>query len=153
MCYALRENARGVAYGIDAWSPAASTEFATSEANDEWWRTVDYGMVKASFFRALVDAGLASFARVVETDSARAAPIFDCIDVLHIDGAHSAEAAAADVRNYVPKVQSGGYIIFDDVDWETTASAVKMVEEVADTVELIADRPDARANCAFFKKR
>ena len=53
---------------------------------------------------------------------------------MHIDGNHSEEASYADVAKWVPLVNSGGWIVFDDVTWHnrlgvyTTKKAVEWLD-------------------------
>lgn len=44
-------------------------------------------------------------------------------DIIYIDGNHSFEFVLADADLAYQKVKVGGYIIFDDVDWETVQKA------------------------------
>lgn len=58
------------------------------------------------------------------TEASKAVEVFQEIDMLHIDGNHAHESATGDVNLYVPKVKSGGYIWFDDIDWDSTQGAL-----------------------------
>ncbi len=40
------------------------------------------------------------------------------IGLLHIDGNHEYEQVAADARAWTPRVKPGGFIVFDDYDWD-----------------------------------
>lgn len=53
-----------------------------------------------------------------------------CIDLLHIDGNHSAVPAMRDATLYLPKVRVGGHIICDDIHW--TESGVFTVKPMVD---------------------
>lgn len=44
--------------------------------------------------------------------------ITEPIELLFIDGDHTIENASFDIRNWVPKVQSGGYVVVHDVFWD-----------------------------------
>jgi hypothetical protein len=62
------------------------------------------------------------------------AAIIPKIDVLHIDGNHSKKTSLLDVTKWVPLMNSGGWIIFDDMTWcekgtFTTASAVEWLDQ------------------------
>ena len=41
----------------------------------------------------------------------------ESIDILHIDGNHSDYTSYIDVTKWVPLVNPGGWIIFDDMTW------------------------------------
>jgi predicted O-methyltransferase YrrM len=153
MALALKANGRGVAYGIESWSPDAATRYATNDANDDWWQKVDYGSVKRKFFDFIVRRDLLDVIKVVEADSHKAHLLFEGIDMLHIDGGHSPFGAAADVVHYGPRVRPGGIIVFDDIDWPTTKPAVAALENIADHVGEIQDEASGTSTCAIFRKR
>jgi len=57
-----------------------------------------------------------------------AAPL---VDVLFIDGDHSAEGVNADVANYVPLVRPGGLVVFHDIgpcDWTVDGKAAPIFD-------------------------
>ena len=53
----------------------------------------------------------------------------ESIDILHIDGNHTADVALSDAYMWLPKVKKGGYIWFDDANWPTTAKAGAYLRE------------------------
>lgn len=59
----------------------------------------------------------------------------ESIDILHIDGNHTEDVALADAKMYLPKVKSGGYIWFDDVNWPTTKNAWEYLSLHCDKIE------------------
>jgi predicted O-methyltransferase YrrM len=154
MAMALKSLGRGTITGIEAWSPAASVEYATNEVNDNWWRDVDYALVKRKFFAFVVDNDLLPWIKILETTSSLAAPLIHDVDFLHIDGGHSTFGASEDVINYVKKVKKGGIVVFDDVNWASTQPAVEIVLDVCDLVAVIRDENQGGVvNCAAFRKK
>ena len=71
---------------------------------------------------------LTDVVQVIRKTSEEAMPI-NGIGMLHIDGNHSEESSLHDVKKWVPLVQSGGVIVFDDVTWGTTDAAVAWLDE------------------------
>lgn len=60
------------------------------------------------------------------------------IDILHIDGCHDTDFVKADANNYYPKIKIGGYIIFDDTNWESVKKAYdEFVKTHNDKLEVI----------------
>jgi hypothetical protein len=56
-------------------------------------------------------------------------------DLVYIDGNHDTEFVYNDATNALPKVKSGGLIIFDDASWGTVAAGIgKFVKENADKI-------------------
>jgi predicted O-methyltransferase YrrM len=149
---ALRHIGAGVIYGIEAWSPNAAIENATNEANDEWWATVDFRNIKQEFYRFIAVNELTWQVRVIEAPSGRAASLFDEIDFLHIDGSHSTVNAAEDVILYARKVRSGGIVVFDDVNWRSTAPARELLGAFCDTVMTLKQEETGQDICAVLRR-
>ena len=91
--------------------------------------------------------------RLIEAPSARAVALFDAIDFLHIDGAHSMINAAEDVILYARKVRRGGIVVFDDVNWQSTAPALELLGALCDTVTMLKDPDSGRDICAVLRRR
>jgi Methyltransferase domain len=147
---ALRLVGRGVIHGVDAWSADASTEHATNEANDDWWRDVPYADVKRQFLEAVERHGLQAQVRVVEARSQDVAETFAAIDFLHVDGGHAEAAALQDVELYLAKVRAGGIVVLDDAAWPSVRRAREALEAACDTLRCV---DDGEISWAVFRKR
>jgi predicted O-methyltransferase YrrM len=150
---ALRHNGEGEIYGIEAWSPNVAIEYATNEVNDEWWTKVDYAAIKREFYRFAAATNLTSHLRVIEAPSRRSAGLFDTIDFLHIDGSHSMINAAEDVILYARKVRAGGVVVFDDINWSSTAPARELLGALCDTMMVLKDPENGLDVCAVLRRR
>ena len=53
------------------------------------------------------------------------------IDLLHIDGNHDRSTVEQDINLYVPKVRSGGWIIMDDIGWDSVISKLPLLNNYA----------------------
>jgi tetratricopeptide (TPR) repeat protein len=131
MAMAHQTQGHGHVVGIDPWAAAASLEGENSPENDEWWLTVDYAAVFASFVEAIARHGLTRQVRIMRQRSEDAVGLFRdrTIAVLHQDGNHSEQISSAEVLRWTPKLRPGGYWIADDCDWPTTAKALALLEE------------------------
>src|SRR5882724_11630518 len=152
----LRENGRGVIYGIDPWRHKEAVKGLGSNDNPNYWDDVDLDAVHRDCMSAIWDRGLEGHAVIIRATSRDARFLFGrgirpgwthyhCIDILYIDGGHSEEASTLDVSLYGQKVRSGGHIWFDDADWASTRRAVEMLQE---RCELVKDY----GNCHLYKK-
>jgi predicted O-methyltransferase YrrM len=150
---ALRHNGEGEIYGIEAWSPNIAIENATNEVNDDWWSKIDFAGIKREFYRFAAATNLTSHLRLIEAPSGRAAALFDTIDYLHIDGSHSMLNAAEDVILYARKVRSGGIVVFDDVNWASTAPARELLGALCDIVTVLKDPESGADMCAVLRRR
>jgi predicted O-methyltransferase YrrM len=150
---ALRHIGSGEIYGIEAWNPDIAVEHATNEVNDDWWSKVDFARIKQEFYQFVAATNLTRHVRLIEAPSGRAAGLFDQIDFLHIDGSHSMVNAAEDVILYARKVRSGGIVVFDDVNWQSTAPARELLGTLCDTVTVLKDPESGLDICAVLRRR
>lgn len=131
---ALQAKGSGKIVGVDPYSNATAV-LGAEEIDAEWWGDVDLQSIKAGCLAAVEQHNLAAQVELLEVNSAAAASRFAAvsIDVLHIDGNHSAEQSFADVITWLSKVRTGGYVFLDDISWglsntrerATTADAVE----------------------------
>ncbi len=150
---ALRHIGSGVIYGIEAWNPDTAVENATTDANDDWWSKFDFSKIKSDFYRFVSATSLVPHVRLIEAPSGRASGLFDRIDYLHIDGSHSTINAAEDVILYARKVRSGGIIVFDDVNWNSTAPARELLDALCTPVTFLKDPETGLDICAVMRRR
>lgn len=158
---ALRENNQGVIYGIDPWKLNYAIEGDVGQANADWNRDkVDWHYIHRCAAEAIWKHSLDDYVVLLRCPSQIAAKLFPVehfnkttgevyrfgeIDILHIDGCHSELASCRDVEFYLPRVRRGGYIWFDDTDWEITKKAVKMLDVDCERIEAVG-------SCVLFKK-
>ena len=103
-CQAIAENnVSCLAYAIDTWQGEAHAGFYDEEVYDE---VLSYNQANFSNFsyliRSLFDTALPSFAA-------------ESIDLLHIDGLHTFEAASHDFYSWLPKLKPGGIVLLHDI--------------------------------------
>lgn len=153
MAVAARDNGRGHVTGVETWSVDGAKQYRTNIGNDFWWTTVDFKRLKRNFHAFLAAHDLDEIVKVVEARSDRAHDLFEEIDMLHIDGGHSTFGAAQDVVNYVAKVKRGGVIVYDDINWPTTAAGLQILMDTCRLVEVVEvmDSPGLPGCAAFVK--
>ncbi len=127
MAMALQYLKKGKIYGIDPWE-ASQSVVGFMDANSDWWGMLDHEQIMQDYLRKVREFDLEEFVRTLRTTSANSKPIYG-IDLIHIDGNHSEDSAYFDVQKWIPLVNSGGFIVFDDVDWRTTDRAVEWLDE------------------------
>lgn len=118
MAAALKATGKGKIYGIDPWD---SLESATGQdgVNYDWWSRLDHKLILQGLRSKIAQFALEEQIILLETTS-ELAPLIPNVDIVHIDGNHSEEAANLDVKKWVPLVKKGGLVIFDDVGWGTS---------------------------------
>jgi predicted GH43/DUF377 family glycosyl hydrolase len=125
----------GHAFGIDPWSTQYSIAGTHDPEHLEFWSRLDYDLIYSGCFTAVLEENLTGYCTLLRLPAQQAAKLFDRIDLLHIDGNHSTDMAVRDVELYLPKVQGGGHIWFDDADWSSTQKAVGLLREECDVVQ------------------
>jgi hypothetical protein len=114
---------------------------------DAWGRT-DLNSLYRSYLDMVSSHNLEKYCETRKLSSEKAASSIDLIDILYIDGNHSKTISVQDVRLYLPKVRSGGYIWLNDSNWRSLGAARNLLENSCDIVDLIDNR-----NCILFRKR
>ncbi|MGC4006335.1 MAG: class I SAM-dependent methyltransferase [Pirellulales bacterium] len=126
---------QGVVYGIEPWSNSVAVEVPTNPTNDEWWSTVDLNAVKRACFEHLLKYDVIGQAKILECRSTEAFMFLNGkIDMIHVDGNHSAEQALDDVKIAYNAVMSRGHIWMDDIRWESVKPAMRFLYDNCETV-------------------
>ena len=87
-----------------------------------------------------------------EAQSKDAVHLFDQIDFLHLDGAHSVVNSAEDVVLYLRKLRKGGIIALDDIDWKTNMPAYEIAKSICTTEAILRNEETGRESCAILRK-
>lgn len=143
---ALKFLHRGKVYAIDSWNaPDCLQGYTSEDPNYQWWKSINLNHVYRDFVNMLEEFKLSPYCVVMRTTGLKALGQFanESIDILHIDGNHTEDAALNDAQMYLPKVKKGGYIWFDDVNWETTRKALEFM-----SLHCIKD--EARSSNEYF---
>lgn len=126
MAHACKLNGSGTVYAIDSWKREDCID-DESNANQEWWSKLDLDQHYANFVSHAVRADVVKqiqFCRMSSWDASRHLPD---VDMVHIDANHAEWPSTSDVVNWLPKLKVGGYIVMDDVNWDSTQTALKFV--------------------------
>lgn len=127
MAYALKERREGKIYGIDPYSSVESAK-GMDGINLEYWSTVNHEAILKGFERKIQRYELEDQVVLIR-NSSEEAPVINDIEILHIDGNHSEVNSLGDVTKWVPLVKKGGLIVFNDINWVTTADAVLWLDK------------------------
>ena len=133
MACALQANGKGTIFGIDPWDSNASIEETMEDANRTFWSYANHDAIFRGLVQKIDQFGLHDHVILIKSTSEDAS-LIPGIDMLHIDGNHSEKTSYSDVLKWVPLMNSGGWIIFDDMTWtekgiNTTARAVEWLDQ------------------------
>jgi predicted O-methyltransferase YrrM len=137
MAHALKQLGKGRAYGVDPWKHTASA-VGMEGVNLDYWEKLDHEMILNGLLAKINEFGLNDYISIIRASSEEA-PVINNIDLIHIDGNHSEKTSLYDVKKWVPMVRKDGIVIFDDVDWPSTAKAVAWLDRHCKRVALVQD--------------
>ena len=141
----------GVIYCIDPWDRMEAIRYfnpTEDKESIEWWEKVNFERIYKNFQRFINIRKLNEYCVILRKSSSDAAEdIKEPIDFLHIDGNHSEIISLLDVRTYLPKVRSGGYICYNDCFWPERIAAMDLLSESCEFVRFIN-----KDNCILLRK-
>jgi hypothetical protein len=141
---AHKKYTNGIAYGIDPWSRGEARQRDNLELYDqieEWVDTTDF----EDIFRyvTMMAEEFKPHCVVMRTTSANAVEVFKekgiQIDMVHIDGNHDRDKALSDVEKYLPLLRPNGFVVMDDISWESVKPAY---DRCAARLSLVYERPE-----------
>lgn len=141
----------GVIHGIDSWS-TSDCIVDVAPADKDWWSKLDIESIYREFLGHVVESKLSEHVRVLRMSSLEAAKVVPSpIHLLHIDGCHSEWSSTSDVCLWLPRVAPGGIVVMDDVNWESTQTAVRFVQKWCEPVNPLWNTPESVFG--VFRKR
>jgi predicted O-methyltransferase YrrM len=126
MAHCCKLNGSGTVYAIDSWKKEDCIDDESAN-NQEWWSKLDLDYHYEQFVSHSVRTNLVrhiQFCRMSSWDASRFLPD---MDMVHIDANHAEWPSTSDVVNWLPKLKVGGYLVMDDVNWESTQTALRFV--------------------------
>jgi len=119
MALAHKEKGSGFILGIDAWKADAAISAENAEANNEYWKRMDFKQIYRGCQKAIFENEVEDYCDTLRSRTDYASFIFadNTIDVLHEDSSHNTETIITELKHWIPKVKIGGYWIADDVLW------------------------------------
>lgn len=151
---ALKENNKGIIYGIDPWANDSALEEMISKEHRDWWEKLNLENIYKHCLDNIAKYNVSGFCNIVKNKSENVVDLFkdNSIDILHIDGNHSEALSYKDATLYFPKVKIGGFIFFDDIWWTevdnkvTTRKAISYLLENCEKIDLVNN------DCLILKK-
>lgn len=142
----------GRIYAIDAWSNSEAVKnMSIHDPSYNWWNHINMEEIKNRFSALIKQWNLNSCCSVIHAPSEDAAQYIPEIDFLHLDGNSCEEGALKDVELFLPKVKSGGYILFSNLFQIIDNKLTKMsaLWRLFDECEIICEIDN---NTALFRK-
>ncbi|HEV3340647.1 MAG TPA: class I SAM-dependent methyltransferase [Pirellulales bacterium] len=128
----------GVVYGVDPYDRGAAQQSDNAvlrQQLDAFISVTDFDAIYDSVADRINQWSLSRNASLVRRTSAEAADDFRdrhvrC-DLVHIDGNHDTQSVLADLDAYVPLLSDDGFLVMDDVNWDSVRPAyLKAAEQL-----------------------
>lgn len=133
---ALKVLGSGRIYGIDPFDiDVIAKELSQTDNPPQWWVKQNMNVVREDTLRAIKDFGLGRQVVMILAQSRDCSTLFQEIDILHIDGAHSENGVMNDVNLYAKRVRRGGYIWMDDTHFPSLDKALRELEYFCDMIQ------------------
>lgn len=136
LAYVIKQNG-GIAIGIDPYNKECAREKDIEEekriAIDEFIDEIDFKMLYNDVLTQKEAMDLCSSCKIINKTSESAYEELKAkkiiIDMLHIDGNHDTKYVAMDAAKYISMVKDSGFIVFDDIDWESVNVVYRKYKE------------------------
>lgn len=141
---AHREHSGGVVFGVDPWSAEEAREEDNpdqQDAIDRFVESTDFGVVYEQVRAFCHKSEVQRHCVLLRKTSAEAASSFGeegrTFGLVHIDGNHDTARVLEDVGLYIPLLAAGGFMVLDDVSWDSVKPALR---EAADRLTPLFER-------------
>jgi len=117
----------GMAYGVDAYDNEVAKEYdldsvVQSQVTDFIEQT-NFSQIYKDVIKLQEKLELTENSEIIKDKSSTAIDYFRSnnisIDMLHVDGNHDTLCVMEDVNLYLPLINKGGFIVLDDIDWNS----------------------------------
>lgn len=133
--FAHAEFTKGVVYGVDPWEAEEAREHDVHpEIECKIAQFVDRTNFEEIFQQVLFlcrQFGYEEYCRILRKTSAEASIIFEengvFFDLIHIDGNHDTDIVMKDIELYLPRLNPRGFIVLDDISWDSVKPAYQLV--------------------------
>lgn len=143
----------GVVYGVDPWSAFEAAEndnIELKEKIDEFVKNTNFDDLFRSVESLNSSLGLNSHCILVRKTSSAASPWFDqqkiSFDLIHVDGNHDTTRVMEDLDHYLPKLNPGGFVVLDDVSWDSVKPAY---DRLSNSMKLLYKKVDKKKKNDF----
>lgn len=151
---AHRKFTGGKVYGVDPWNKLDAAENDNIELKDqinEFIEKTNFNAIfqEVSSFREKNNFGENSV--IVRDKSENAAYMFSkrnlFFNLIHIDGNHDTDFAVKDVNLYLPLLNKNGFVILDDISWDSVKPAMEILNR---KTKLLIARSDRENDYAIY---
>jgi Methyltransferase domain len=144
----------GIVYGVDPWSSVEAKEndnLALKDSIHAFVDQLDFERIYQDVTLQIERLDLEAYCIILRQTSAHAIEYFDkkgiYFDLIHVDGNHDTEKVMQDISLYLPRLNREGFLIMDDISWESVHLAYR---EASTHLSLLFKRVDRENDYAVF---
>jgi len=152
--FAHKQYTGGTVYGIDPWDNELARQIDNKEQLkeiDAFLDTTDLSVIYQEVNRFNIAERLAGNCVLVREKSEDAVVQFTgkgiMFDLIHIDGNHDTEIVLKDVASYLPLLSEKGFVILDDISWDSVRPAY---DAISAKYSLLYKKTDLLNDYAIF---
>lgn len=137
----IKQN-KGLSIGIDPYIASCAREYDLEKEKqiivDKFIDSLDFDRIYKDVLDKKEAFGLSTGCIIIRETSENAYEYLKDekfeIDMLHIDGNHDTKYVELDAEKYIPMVRDQGFVVFDDIDWDSVNVVYKKYKEQLITV-------------------
>lgn len=141
LAHVIKQN-KGLSIGIDPYSSSSAREHDIDEEKqviiDKFIDTIDFEQIYKDVLDKKEAFELSSGCIIIRETSENAYEYLKDvkleIHMLHIDGNHDRKYVELDAEKYIPMVRDNGFVVFDDIDWDSVNAVYKRYKDELITV-------------------
>lgn len=136
LAYVIGKN-DGKAIGIDPYLNEIAKEYDVDDEKRELINTfidnLDFDALYNDVIMNIEKFELSDYCKIIRKPSSEA--VADLIrskikiDIIHIDGNHDTINVQEDADKYLPLLNDGGFVVFDDIDWDSVNKVYTKIKE------------------------
>lgn len=139
----------GVVYGVDPFSNEAAKQLENPDLTTDliaWAEKTDFEKIFQDVRSLIIQFDLSVSGEIVKKKSSDAIKDFNDqnmkFGLIHIDGNHDTKFVMEDVLNYTPVLEKQGFVVLDDVSWNSVTPAYDFLAEKGKVVFRKTDKAD-----------
>lgn len=137
----IKQN-KGISIGIDPYNSSSAREYDIDEEKqnviDKFIDSIDFEQIYRDVLDKKEAFELSSGCIIIRETSENAYEYLKDvkleIDMLHIDGNHDRKYVELDAEKYIPMVKEQGFVVFDDIDWDSVNVVYKKYKDELITI-------------------
>jgi hypothetical protein len=129
-------NTTGIAYAIDPYDCSAAIQVDRLDIKDkleEFAKQTNFGQIYEEVKKLVHEFELNNNTKFIRNKSHDASTYFKekniKLGLVHIDGNHDTNFVMQDVYDYVPLLEDNGFIVLDDITWESVRPAYEYLNK------------------------